>query len=660
MGIEFNDLKEIKEIINENRNGITISEISELFSINRNTISKYLEILHLKGDLEIKESGNLKIYYPARRIPETVIKNYFHEPCIIINKKMEVEYANNAFLSLSNTKTEEITGKKIFSLNIPLFHNTELKENYKYAIDGEPVTKNIQTSFSEENYYMTVRLIPAIFEDRRKGFSLILNDQTRFKQEITSEQISEHRYREIVEDQTEYILRLLPDMTITFVNTAFCKYLGRKKEEVIGTKFDPVLSDDKIVSLENIFGGLSIENPSGFITMRSITYEGKINWLEWNIKGIFKNNSELIEYQGIGRNISKLKSAEEKLKVYKNNLEDLVEKRTIELQNVNKRLYDEILKQRETEKQLDNSLKKINTIRDEISAKDKKIDFILNTANLGMCDINYLKGEIEFNQKCVDILGYSAKEIPQTLEDWNKLIHPDDYRELLKKREDFIRGTTPHIHQSEYRVLCKNGNWKWISYTSTTTIRDNKAKLVSAIGLIEDISKRKNIENNINALLNLDQRLSESSSEAEAHSQCIKGILSILGMESAIYLKINRNNENIFVSDSVNADKKIINLFPLLKYSPPHEYITELKEPVIIKDKKTASQILNKLNNDYCNYDNEILSAIIIPVTDNYNIYAYYLIYSKNEICITEYNIKSLKLVIRNLLNCINNIIMKN
>jgi len=654
MAVKHNNIKQIKKIINKNKDGISINEISNISGINRNTISKYLGMLHLKGDLDIKESGNLKKYYPAKRVPETVIKNYFHEPCVIINKNMEIEYINEAFLNLTDNTADELTGKKIFNTEICIFYNKELEKNYGAAIEGETVTKNIHTTFCGKKYYILVRLIPIIFEDKRKGFSLIITDKTNFKEKITSGHTNEIRYMNIVEDQTEYIIRLLPDMTITFVNKSFCKYLGRKKDEIIGTKFDPIFSDDKIISLNSIFRSLSIENPSKSITIRTITYEGKINWLEWNIKGIFKNSNELLEYQGIGRNVSKLKSTEEKLNIYKNNLEDLIEKRTIELQNVNKRLYDEILKQRETEKQLDNSLKKINKIKDEINVKNKKIDFILNTANLGMCDINYIDGEIEFNQKCKESLGYSDKEIPKTLENWNKLIHPDDLKELIKIRDEFIKGITPHIHQSEYRVLCKNGNWKWISYTSTTTIRDNRAQLVSATGLIEDISKTKNIENNITALLKLDNQLARTSNESEAHQHCISAISSILGMESAICLEINKNNENMYISYSTNVDEKILHNFPLLKNSLCHEYITDLEDTVTIGHEDYGNPLMKELNNK------KIQSATIIPVKKSNDIFIYYLMYSKKEICISKCSIYSIKLIIRYLQNYINDIKLKN
>ena len=50
---------------------------------------------------------------------------------------------------------------------------------------------------------------------------------------------SQERYRAVVEDQTEFISRFLPDGTHIFVNEAYCRYFGKTPAEIIGTTFKP-------------------------------------------------------------------------------------------------------------------------------------------------------------------------------------------------------------------------------------------------------------------------------------------------------------------------------------------------------------------------------------------------------------------------------------
>ena len=47
---------------------------------------------------------------------------------------------------------------------------------------------------------------------------------------------SERRYHAVVEDQTDFIVRWLPDGMRTFANRSYCEYFGQTLEEVKGTR----------------------------------------------------------------------------------------------------------------------------------------------------------------------------------------------------------------------------------------------------------------------------------------------------------------------------------------------------------------------------------------------------------------------------------------
>ena len=60
------------------------------------------------------------------------------------------------------------------------------------------------------------------------GVSLDVTDRKRAEAALGE---SESRYRAVVEGQTEFILRLRPDGTLTFVNDAYCRYRARSRED---------------------------------------------------------------------------------------------------------------------------------------------------------------------------------------------------------------------------------------------------------------------------------------------------------------------------------------------------------------------------------------------------------------------------------------------
>ncbi len=59
-------------------------------------------------------------------------------------------------------------------------------------------------------------------------------DNSHLKKAEEALRESEKRYKAVVEDQTEFINRYRSDGTFTFVNDAYCRYLGRTPDELIG------------------------------------------------------------------------------------------------------------------------------------------------------------------------------------------------------------------------------------------------------------------------------------------------------------------------------------------------------------------------------------------------------------------------------------------
>ena len=57
---------------------------------------------------------------------------------------------------------------------------------------------------------------------------------------------SEERYRNVVEDQTEFICRFTPNGMLTFVNDAYCRYFGLDKTACIGAKHSVVIPPEDL------------------------------------------------------------------------------------------------------------------------------------------------------------------------------------------------------------------------------------------------------------------------------------------------------------------------------------------------------------------------------------------------------------------------------
>ncbi len=133
---------------------------------------------------------------------------------------------------------------------------------------------------------------------------------------LTEEAISsdEILYRNIVENQTEFMVRWLPDGIRTFVNDSYCRYFGISREEAIGSSFFPHIFEMDRKALDNKFAVLTPENPVAVGERRVIRPDGTIGWNSWAYRAFFEANEQLIEFQSVGSDITERRRAEKHLR----------------------------------------------------------------------------------------------------------------------------------------------------------------------------------------------------------------------------------------------------------------------------------------------------------------------------------------------------------
>ncbi|MGA2162666.1 MAG: PAS domain-containing protein [Methanoregula sp.] len=139
-------------------------------------------------------------------------------------------------------------------------------------------------------------------------------DITERRQAEIAHKESEERYRAVVEDQTEFISRFLPDGTHVFVNDAYCRYFGLNREEIIGHRFRPEIPAEDQERVKRLFASLTPDHPVDSIEHRIIMPDGALRWQWWSDRAIFDSSGAIAEYQSVGQDITERKQAEIALK----------------------------------------------------------------------------------------------------------------------------------------------------------------------------------------------------------------------------------------------------------------------------------------------------------------------------------------------------------
>jgi PAS domain S-box-containing protein len=125
---------------------------------------------------------------------------------------------------------------------------------------------------------------------------------------------SEARYRAVVEDQTELICRFRKDGTFIVVNDAYCRFFGKRHEELIGKSWQPMVVAEDLPMIGEKIRLLTPSTPVAVIENRVYSGSGQVHWMQFVNRGFFDPQGQLTEIQAVGRDITKRKDAEEALR----------------------------------------------------------------------------------------------------------------------------------------------------------------------------------------------------------------------------------------------------------------------------------------------------------------------------------------------------------
>ena len=179
-------------------------------------------------------------------------------------------------------------------------------------------------------------------------------------------------------------------------------------------------------------------------------------------------------------------------------------------------------------------ISELKRTENELSRKNEQLDFVARLSGLGSWDWDLLSNRLVYNSEYIEMLGYRPDEIGETLEDWGKLIHPDDLETINQKLFDYVDGRAED-YSCEVRMRHKDGHYIWTvdvgrivewgesgtptrvvgGHLNIERIKQTEIELQSALAEIEEYNKSLNekIQEGI-SLLEEEQRGSQSLYDA--------------------------------------------------------------------------------------------------------------------------------------------------
>lgn len=290
----------ITSLLKHHQKGLMISDLSSMTKINRNIMAKYLEILQMSGQVEMAMRGNAKVYTLSKRAPLSALFESSSDCIILLDGERKILRVNAPVMALTGKDAGDFAGKTLSDIDDPLF--AALPHGEGSGTAGS--VSEISCLRAGEPHYYRVRQIPAVLADGSNGSILSCEDVTTevvFQQMV---ELSEARFRAIVEDQTEFIARFLPDGSLSFVNGSFARAAGKKPEELVGTQFFLHIHADDVPAFKEKLQATGPDNAVVTLRCRGIGAGGQVRRLQWTVRALFDKENRLSEYQAVGRDIT--------------------------------------------------------------------------------------------------------------------------------------------------------------------------------------------------------------------------------------------------------------------------------------------------------------------------------------------------------------------
>lgn len=139
------------------------------------------------------------------------------------------------------------------------------------------------------------------------------------------------------------------------------------------------------------------------------------------------------------------------------------------------------------------------TLREEERAITNRLEFVLDSAEIGSWDWDLEHGTVVFDRRWGAVVGISPEKLPTSFSEWAPYCHPDDIKQVHTAIENYLSGKNEHF-QNIHRLRHVDGHWVWVLGRGRVSRRNRDGKATRFSGTIVDISHAKNMETELDNL----------------------------------------------------------------------------------------------------------------------------------------------------------------
>ena len=266
-------------------------------------------------------------------------------------------------------------------------------------------------------------------------------------------------------------------------------------------------------------------------------------------------------------------------------------------------------------------------VEKRIRESEERWQFALEGSGDGVWDWDVLSQKVFYSKQWKEMLGYKEHEISDSIDEWEKRIHPADKKNVILQLHDHFNYKST-LFLNEHRVMCADGSYKWILARGKVINNSGGNEVFRVLGTFSDISYRKQAEEKLSKMISLQNLLTQLATEfinipLENSNDAINRLLAIIGSQLEVdrvyifeYDFVRNTMSNTFEWCAEGISAEISNLqdipnelipdwvsthvkgevvsIPEVSALPPDSPLREVLEPQMIKTLVTLPMTLNK------------------------------------------------------------------
>jgi len=246
---------------------------------------------------------------------------------------------------------------------------------------------------------------------------------------------SERRFKNLVENQSVLIFRMLTDFSISYSNPAFNSFFNLGNQIVEGKNYLDFLTHDEIFKIRNCISSLNIANKSISIEHKVRFREKEDRWLNSTYTAVYNTNNEIIEYMSVCQDITTLKNLE------------------------------------------------ANAIANENFIKESQ-----SIAHLGNWVLDIENMQFKWSDEVFKIFGLVPSHKQPSFDEFVSMVHPEDKAMYVRAIEDAVKMGVSY--ELDYRYYLPDMSIRY-AFAIGKPIIDVSGKVIKLSGTILDITDRK-------------------------------------------------------------------------------------------------------------------------------------------------------------------------